>query len=244
MKQVSSEKYNVAWFKLADCVARGEKIRALGVYRLLSHSLPDKALVRQLEGDLRLSFQDRFDALNLYQQAAELYKIDGRLFESAGVYEHLCVLDPHQISYYQALIDIYQHLENSYKVFAVRIKLCEQYISQKLFEQAHEQRLMLDIDFNPTLYTDFQIKLLTDQLGELYAQYICTYLLELKLLGQVSDQLLDDIRATSKKTVDYLLSHSDSRKLVEYSTQLQAINHTYAQEIYSIVQVYKNTKKL
>ena len=36
----------------SQCVARKEKERALGVYRLLSHSFDDLAFARQLEGDI------------------------------------------------------------------------------------------------------------------------------------------------------------------------------------------------
>ncbi len=66
MKQVPSGKYTIAWFKLAECVSRGEKERALGVYRLLSHSLDDSALVCQLEGDIFLSFNDKQQAVTNY----------------------------------------------------------------------------------------------------------------------------------------------------------------------------------
>jgi hypothetical protein len=37
MKQTQVDKHTIAWFKIAECVSRGEKERALGVYRLLSH---------------------------------------------------------------------------------------------------------------------------------------------------------------------------------------------------------------
>ena len=68
MNQVVADKYNIAWFKLADCVARGEKERALGVFRLLSHSFDDPALARQLHGDLLLSFRDE-RAQEKYEEA-------------------------------------------------------------------------------------------------------------------------------------------------------------------------------
>ena len=58
MRHVPSDKYNIAWFRLAECVSRGEKERALGVYRLLAHSFGDEAFAHQLMGDLLLSFDD------------------------------------------------------------------------------------------------------------------------------------------------------------------------------------------
>ena len=52
-----SDKYTIAWFKLAECVAKGEKEKAFGVYRLLMHSLEDQAYAYQLEGDLLDAFK-------------------------------------------------------------------------------------------------------------------------------------------------------------------------------------------
>jgi len=102
MKPVSPEKYNVAWFKLAECVARGEQERAFGVYRLLSHSFEDRAFAQQLAGDLYLAFQDSKSAVQKYEDAAYLYKQSGRLCEAAAVYDHLCTIDPSSKTYKQA----------------------------------------------------------------------------------------------------------------------------------------------
>ena len=78
MKHVPQDKYNVAWFTLAECVARGEKVRALGVYRLLAYSIDDSAFRRQLEGDILLAFQDKDDAIVKYKEAAFLYQKAGK----------------------------------------------------------------------------------------------------------------------------------------------------------------------
>lgn len=74
MKQVVLEKSNVAWFKLAEFVARGEKERALSFYRLLSHSITNPAIVAQLEGDLLYAFHDE-RAIEAYRRAIDLYDI-------------------------------------------------------------------------------------------------------------------------------------------------------------------------
>lgn len=108
MKQVPSDKYNIAWFRLAEYVARGEKERALGVYRLLSHSLDDSAFARQLEGDILLSFGDA-QALVCYQDAALLYKNAGLLRKAAAVYEHLHELNQSNPEYISALLELYCH---------------------------------------------------------------------------------------------------------------------------------------
>src|SRR3990172_10433854 len=80
MRQVPAEKYNIAWFKLAEFVARGEKERALGIYRLLIHSFDDKAFSYQLEGDLLSAFNDE-SARDKYLSAAQLYHKEGRIDE-------------------------------------------------------------------------------------------------------------------------------------------------------------------
>ena len=93
MKHVSPDKYSIAWFKLAECVARGEQARAFGVYRLLSHSFEDKAFAHQLAGDLHLAFNDTEAAVAKYEQAAQIYKKDGRHSEAEAVYGHLATIN-------------------------------------------------------------------------------------------------------------------------------------------------------
>lgn len=116
MKQVSSDKYNVAWFRLAECVSRGEKERALGVYRLLSHSIADPALMQQLEGDLYLSFDDVDSAIARYKKAATLYLQSHRNVEGAALYEHLILLEPHNIDNLIFLINVYHTIGITTKV--------------------------------------------------------------------------------------------------------------------------------
>jgi len=107
MKHYSSDKYSIAWFKLAECVSRKEKERAMGVYRLLVHSIADEALAAQLEGDLLLSFDD--DAANTkYKKAVELYCKQKRFALAVGVCEHILLLRPHDSWPHQKLIDLYQ----------------------------------------------------------------------------------------------------------------------------------------
>lgn len=115
MKHIQSEKCTVAWYKIAECVSRGEKERALGVYRLLSHSFNDSAVARQLEGDIYLSFADREHAMSLYEQAGNLYQKDQRLLEAAAIYEHLLLLCPQNISFRRKIIELYKIVGNSFK---------------------------------------------------------------------------------------------------------------------------------
>lgn len=110
MKMVASELYNVAWFKLADFVARGEKERALTVHKLLMHSVIDEAISYQLEGDILLAFDDDA-ALDKYHVAANLYKKAGKIKQAASVYEHVCMFkEDEQIL--EALFDVHLLLKD------------------------------------------------------------------------------------------------------------------------------------
>lgn len=142
MKHVPSEKYNIAWFKLSECVARGEKERALGVYKLLSHSIDDAAFAAQLEGDLLLAFEDD-GAVEKYCTAAKLYKKKQRFVEAAAVYEHLVTLKPDVDDHILNLILLYQILNFTEK-FEHHLK--------KIIEQRSD-------DENPTRLNGFLIKL-------------------------------------------------------------------------------------
>jgi tetratricopeptide (TPR) repeat protein len=118
MKQMSSETYNIAWFRLAECVSRGEKERALGVYRLLAHSIDDRAFAKQLEGDLYLSFNDKDVAQQKYRDAAHLYQQTGRIVEAAAIFEHLLTLDSSSEFYRTSVIDLYSQLGQLEKMAA------------------------------------------------------------------------------------------------------------------------------
>ncbi len=120
MKQYSSDKHNVAWFMLSECVARGEKERALGVYRLLAHSIDDKAFSRQLEGDILWAFEDGTAPVR-YLEAATLYKKNQRFVEAAAVYEHLIVLEPDKEDHVVGLIALY-HIVNFSEKLSDRLK--------------------------------------------------------------------------------------------------------------------------
>lgn len=88
MRLLRSDSYNVAWFKLADFVSRGEKERALSVHKLLMHSVQDEAVPYQLEGDILLAFDDDA-ALDRYHVAANIYKKASKMKQAASVYEHV-----------------------------------------------------------------------------------------------------------------------------------------------------------
>jgi tetratricopeptide (TPR) repeat protein len=149
MKHVVSEKYNVAWFKLADCIARGEKERALGVYRLLSHSFDDKALACQLHADILLSFNDE-NAEATYKKAAEMYREQERYLQAAAVYEHLVTLQPHTVSYRTMLIALYQQLRIHGKVMEYVESLVLHLLAKSEWKLAIEMAQRFALEEQPT----------------------------------------------------------------------------------------------
>jgi len=112
MKQTQSDKHTIAWFKIADCVSRGEKERALGVYRLLSHSFNDNAVARQLEADIYLSFGEQDLAVSLYVQAIELYQKSQRNLEAVAVCEHLITINDGDLMVRREAIKLHNALGN------------------------------------------------------------------------------------------------------------------------------------
>lgn len=124
MEQVHVDKYNIAWFRLAEYISRGEKERALGMYRLLCHSFDDAAFARQLEGDILLSFNDRA-ATEKYYEAAQLYQQDKRMLQAAAIYENLHRLAPNSAVYIEHLVNVYSHLDNKTKIVAYSQRLAD-----------------------------------------------------------------------------------------------------------------------
>ena len=115
LDQFPLEKYNVAWFKLAEFVGRKEKERAISVYKLLAHSLPNEAFAAQLEGDLFLAFHDE-KALELYQKAAILYEKSGQIAHAALMYEKMLTMQPDNKEYITQALKLYEVIQNDVKI--------------------------------------------------------------------------------------------------------------------------------
>ncbi len=160
MKQTPVEKYTIAFFKLAEYVSRGEKERALGMYRLLSHSFHDVAFARQLEGDILWSFKDE-TAQDKYFQAAQLYQKDMRLRQAAGVYEHLLVMHPKSALYMINLIEVYCQLE-----VPIKAKNYLMQLPDLALNHAHASLI------SQTLIT-YQKLLLTHERADQHEKFLC-----------------------------------------------------------------------
>ena len=105
--RLGSQKYSVAWFKLAECISRGEREKALGVYRLLSHSIEDQACALQLEGAILEAFNDRA-AQYKYEQAAGIYRVQGRLLLATALYRQLQEYKPQHEPYSEILFELHK----------------------------------------------------------------------------------------------------------------------------------------
>jgi hypothetical protein len=134
MMRSSSDQYTVAWFTLAECVSRGERERAFGVYRLLSHSLDDKAVAMQLKGDLCYAFRMPTQAIESYQTAVRLYKQSGRLLEAASVCEHIRTIDPYFIQNLSELLDLYCLLQLDIRLQELASTIAITLVQQELYD--------------------------------------------------------------------------------------------------------------
>jgi tetratricopeptide (TPR) repeat protein len=162
MTQFPSDKYTIAWFKLAEFVVRGEKERALGMYRLLVHSLPDAAFAAQLEGDLLLAFHDE-RALDAYNRSALSYEQASKLLQAAAIYEHLMHLTP-KVAYNVKLIHLYEILRNEVKLDRwVKHLLHLSFIEYTTVEYAHKILDELKISSDALLnFHDYFIHMLVE----------------------------------------------------------------------------------
>ncbi len=151
MKQTERQK-SISWFKLAEFVERGEKERALGIYKLLALSINDLAFTYQLEGDILLAFDDQ-QATAKYLQAAEHYIKQNNFNAAIGTLNHLAILNPTNQMAWNMLSDLYLkhflnkiivHLRNlvNYKQFE-----CAQVCLEKTIElhQKAQNKAELDI---------------------------------------------------------------------------------------------------
>lgn len=110
-----NQKYNIGWYKLAEFVWGKKKEQAIAIFKLLSHSLKDKALALQLEGDILLSFNDK-KAIDIYSKAAQQYKIDNKPIHALAIYENLNKLEPKNLNYYMEKLDLNIQINEKAKI--------------------------------------------------------------------------------------------------------------------------------
>ena len=115
MKQQPTEKYQIAWFKLSEFIRRKQKERALGMYKLLMHSVEDPAFAKQVEADILYFFEEP-KAIESYVEAAETYKKMGKLAQATAIYEHLIILEPKNTSFIKQLTNLYGSLHHPTRI--------------------------------------------------------------------------------------------------------------------------------
>ena len=149
MKHMQADKHTIAWFKIAECVSRGEKERALGVYRLLSHSFNDDAVARQLEADIHFFCNEQERAIFLYRQAIELYKKSQRFMEAAAIAEHLILLLPCDMMLRYEIIACYNVLGFMNKMHTHFRFLFELYARDNKWQEIENFIHKNDMNFDP-----------------------------------------------------------------------------------------------
>jgi tetratricopeptide (TPR) repeat protein len=136
MKQEYKENvYSIAWFKIAEYVMRGEKERALGVYRLLSHSLDDQPLAFQLEADILMACGDD-RAPSAYIKAGEQYEKENRRAQAIAVYEHVATIQPGNESIQLTLIRLYGQENNQERLYEHANHLIHLYFDNRNYHSA------------------------------------------------------------------------------------------------------------
>ncbi len=201
MRHVPNDKYTIAWFKLAECIAKGEKEKAFGVYRLLSHSLEDQAYAYQLEGDLLDAFQDG-RAPEKYAQAAHVYHHTHRYKEACALYEELIFLLPHDDKHLTRLLEIYKSSKSTHSLQSKLSKLAYNLLEKKMvlraFAVAQELKGCADVHAVAPLYTAIVVGLLQLQSPE--------------------------VETILFVALDYLLEHNDQRMQALFLTTLEQMS--------------------
>lgn len=203
MKPVSLKKQSVAWFKLAEFVGRGEKERALGLFRLLTHSLDNPAFTKQLEADILSFFEDE-QALKEYIQAAHLYYQEGNVSEATSVYEKLVELEQRP-EFLEKIVALYTEREDVQKALVQRKKLCSALLEKgavaKALVQLKACEKQLDMAESLELYQRFVVAAITHKYGQ----------------QKTTTEYL-------KKTLDGLMRFGSDRELKTFLADLKALN--------------------
>ncbi len=135
MKAELGERQSIAWFKLSEFVTRGEKERALSVFRLLTHSFADQAFIKKLEAEILASFDDK-QAFSEYIQAAHLYHNKGQPVEAVSIYETLVVFQPDRSEYCEKIISLFNELGHKEKIIQYQKQLCSLFLEQQRVDKA------------------------------------------------------------------------------------------------------------
>lgn len=204
MKPVSLEKQSIAWFKLAECIGRGEKERALSLLRLLTHSLEsNQPFIKQLEGDI-LSFFEDDQALSEYVKAAHMYQQEGKTIEASAVYEKLIALEQ-KVEFLEKIVSLYTQLKDAKKVVYYQKKWCLELLQKGSVAKAIGVLKQCDEELDGGDQIDIYKKVIFAAITHKYAQQkvVTSYL---------------------HKTLDGLLRFGSEKELQTFLSDLKALN--------------------
>lgn len=207
MKQVSSNKSNIAWFKLAEFVGRGERERAFSLYRLLIHSLDDEPFLKKLEADIWIAFDEK-EARALYLSAAHLYRKSGRLVEALLIYELLVELFPSEGSYTEKVIALCQELGRQEKELEYQQKWSHLLLNQGAIEKGLKAFKLIEKKLKESEITEFHKNLVIFALQHNYT--------EQKI-----------IKNSLKNSLDSFLRSGDAMTLKTFLSKISSLNNVW-----------------
>jgi len=145
------EKCSIAWFVLAEFIRKGERERALTMYRLLMHTIDNPAFCIQVEADL-LAYLNNPLAIERYKQAAILYSKQHDYQAACSIYEQLVGNEPKNTELQQLLFQSYNRLGQPGRVQFFLHSLTKRLITQDddiIAEQLlYHAQTMLDQSLN------------------------------------------------------------------------------------------------
>lgn len=125
---------NVAWFKLAEFIRRGEKERALSLYRLLIHSISDEPFLKKLEADIWFLFSPKKSEV-YYHEAAHAYLKADKKMEALFIFELLGERYPVSSQYYEQVIRLAGDLDDQEKKKNYQKKLYQSHLKNGAIEK-------------------------------------------------------------------------------------------------------------
>lgn len=173
----SDQKYVIAWFKIAEYVNRGEKERALGVYRLLSHSIDDPSLVLQLEADILYACQDE-RCFDIYYKAALDYLKKEKKGQAAALFEQMLLVKPDAMAIRSQLVTLYIKLEKIDTAYPHMLFLVNFYMKNQSLLLAYE-------------YCSHSIKAFSlEQQWEIYRLFLVPVTIDDPLINQLQESIV------------------------------------------------------
>lgn len=203
----TQEHSNVAWFKLAEFVKRGEKERALSLYRLLTHSISDQSFLKRLEADIWASF-DKKQAEIFYNEAAHLYKKEGRFQEALLIFESLVLKSPETLTYLEKVVTLSDQLGWMQKKVVYQKKLYLLWLTKGKVEKAFDQ------------FKAVEEQLKDADCYEFHKQFVIT-----ALTHQYAEQKV--IKNSLHKALDGFLRIAADKALQQFIEEIKALNSVW-----------------